>query len=121
MANKPVKFETFLDGLVNFYQLDANRKPVPLIKGIRFQRRVIGSKRNYCAEQAGHNIEMLIRIPRTDLIVRGCFAVIGGQQYKIIQVQGIPDTIPQCTDLTLTQPDLLLAFDEQEAGAGGRI
>lgn len=115
------KFESFLDGLVDFWQLDKNRKPVKLLGGIRYQERVVGYKRNYTAEQAGHNIEMLIRIPRSDLIVRGAFAVIQGQQYQVAQAQKILDTIPQCTDVTLQQPDILLKFDESQAGSGGRF
>lgn len=115
------QFEAFLDGLVSFWQLDEARRPVLLVKGIRYQNRVVGSKRNYSAEQAGHTVEKLIRIPRTDLVVRGTFAVIGEQQYQVLQVQTIPDTIPQCTDITLEQPDILLDFDPTEAGAGGRF
>lgn len=121
MEKKATRFESFLDGLVNIYQLDQNRKPVLLEHDIRFQNRVVGAKRNFEGEQAGYKIEKLIRIPKTDLNVRGCFAVIRGQQYKIIQAQEILDTIPKCMALTLAQPDLLLTFDEQEVGAGGRV
>lgn len=116
-----VQFETFNDGLVDFWHLDENLMPVKFLGGIRFQRRVVGYKRHYTAEQAGHNIEMLIRIPRQDSVVRNAFAVIRGQQYQIAQAQTIPDTIPRCTDVTLKQPDLLLDFKETEAGAGGRF
>lgn len=121
MVKKPkTQFESFLDGLCSFWQLDVDRNPVKLLEGIRFQKRVIGVKRNYCAEQAGHNVEMLIRIPRTDLVVRGTFVVIGQQQFQVLQAQTIFDTIPQCTDITLEQPDILLSFDETQTGAGGR-
>lgn len=121
MEKKPTKFETFLDGLCAFWQLDDKRRPVKLRDGIRYQERVVGYKRNYTAEQAGHNIEMLIRIPRMDAVVRGTFVVIKGRQYQVAQAQNILDTIPQCTDITLTQPDILLEFDETEAGSGGRF
>lgn len=122
MARNPkVKFESFLDGIISIYQLDENRKPVKVAENIRFQRRVVGAKRNYTAEQAGHLIEMLIRIPRKDPAIRGSFVVIGEQQFQVLHAQTIHDTIPQCTDLTLEQPDLLLEFDESQAGAGGRL
>lgn len=121
MAKTKVKFETFLDGICAFWQLDEYRKPALLQGGIRFQRRVVGSKRNYSAEQAGHKIEKLIRVPYSPVVVRGCFVVIGSEQYQVIQVQEIPDTIPRCTDITLAQPDLLLNFDPNSAGAGGRL
>lgn len=121
MAQKTVKFETFLDGVCSIWRLDENRKPAKVLENIRFQQRVVGAKRNYCAEQAGHNIEMLIRIPRCDRVMRGSFIVIEERQFQVVQVQTILDVIPQCTDITLTQPDLLLSFDETESGAGGRF
>lgn len=115
------RFETFLDGVVDFWGLNDSRKPVKLQDGIRYQKRVVGYNRNYSAEQAGHNIEMLIRIPRSDEIIRGTFAVIRGKQYQVVQAQSILDTIPQCTDITLKQPDLLIDFNENQPGAGGRF
>lgn len=116
-----IQFETFSDGLVDFYQLDDNRTPVKVLDGIRYKSRTVGYKRNYTAEQAGHNIEMLIRIPRCDTIARNMFAVIQGKQYPIVQAQTITDTIPQCTDLTLSQSDLLLDFQTSVSGSGGRF
>ncbi|MBQ7001697.1 MAG: hypothetical protein IJN67_11745 [Oscillospiraceae bacterium] len=121
MEKKRTRFESFLDGLVDFWQLNESRCPVKLLDGIRYQQRIVGYKRNFTAEQAGHIIEMLIRIPRSDLVVRGAFAVINGQQYQVAQAQTILDTIPQCTDITLQQPDILLQFDETQTGSGGRL
>lgn len=121
VKRQTVQVESFLDGLVNIYRLDENRKPVLFEKNIRFQNRVVGAKRNFDGEQAGYKIEKLIRIPKENLSIRGCFAVINGEQYQIIQAQNIYDTIPRCMALTLAQPDILLNFDEMEAGAGGRV
>lgn len=73
------------------------------------------------AEQAGHKVERLIRIPRADQVERGAFVVISGKQYGIAQTQIIKDTLPECTDLTLEQPELLLDFDDTEVGGGGRF
>ena len=120
MAKARIEFQTFLDGLCSIYRLDKTRRPTLLLGNVRFQRRVVGAKRHWTAEQAGHNIEMVIRLPRADFITGGAFVVIGGKQYVVTQVQIIPDTLPQCTDLTLEQPELLLSFDESEVGAGGR-
>lgn len=122
MANaaQTVKFETFLDGLCALWQLDENRNPVLLQSGIRFQNRVIGFKRNFAADQAGRTVQKLIRIPQNPNVKRGTFVVIGREQYTVLQAQNIPDTIPRCTDLTLEQPEILLEFNEEEAGVGGR-
>lgn len=114
------KFESFLDGLCNVWALDENRRPKPVAKNVRFQMRVVGAKRNFLAEQAGYSIELLIRIPKNNGIVKGAFVTIEDKQYRVIQVQHILDTIPKCTDVTLGQSDLLLSFDEKEAGPGGR-
>lgn len=117
----PVKFEAFLDGLCALWQLDDGRKPVLLQDGIRFQNRVVGFKRNFAADQAGRTVQKLIRIPQNPKVGKGTFVVIGQEQYTVLQAQNIPDTIPKCTDLTLEQPDVLLEFDFEEAGAGGRV
>lgn len=121
MAKNKIKFETFLDGLCSVWRLDDKQRPVPVIKNMRFQDRIIGTQRNYEAEQAGHKVERLIRIPRADQVERGAFVVISGKQYGIAQTQIIKDTLPECTDLTLEQPELLLDFDDTEVGGGGRF
>lgn len=120
-SKKKVKFESFLDGICSIWTLDKNRKPKKVLDNIRFQNRVVGYKRNYCAEQADYKIEKLIRIPRADNITRGAFVVIDTEQYSVVQAQPIYDTIPQCTDLTLAQSELMLDFDATQAGPGGRL
>lgn len=56
-----------------------------------------------------------------DFVKPGVFVTIGDQQYKVLQAQKINDTLPKCTDLTLENPTVLIAFDESEAGTGGRF
>lgn len=121
MEKKKVQFETFNDGVCNLWQLDKARKPTLLLSNVRFRNRTVGIKRNYEALQADHVIQKLIRIPRMDFIKPGVFVVIEGQQYTVLQAQNIFDVIPECTDLTLESPTILLNFDESEVGAGGRI
>ena len=120
MANK-VQFETFNNGVCALWQLDRAKKPSLLLANVRFKERTVGIKRNFEAEQAGHTVQKLIRIPRMDFVKPGVFVVIEGQQYTVLQAQKILDTIPECTDLTLENPTILLNFDESEVGAGGRI
>ena len=121
MAKKQVQFENFNDGVCALWQLDKNKKPTLLLGNVRFQERTVGIKRNFEAEQAGHTVQKLIRIPRMDFIKPGVFVVIGGQQYTVLQAQKIFDTIPECMDLTLENSTILLKFDESEVGAGGRV
>lgn len=118
-----VKFEAFLDGAVAFWGLDPEHRPIPLASAVRFQERVVGSIRYYEAELAGHQVEKVIRIPRLAGVrydLSGCFAVIGSQQYRIARVQHITDTLPPCMDLTLEQNPVLLDFDPDHQGPGGR-
>ena len=121
MAKKQVQFENFNDGVCALWQLDKAKKPTLLLGNVRFQERTVGIKRNFEAEQAGHTVQKLIRIPWMDFIKPGVFVVIEGQQYTVLQVQKIFNTIPECVDLTLENPTILLNFDESEVGAGGRI
>lgn len=124
MARKPLRFEAFTDGVVDFWGLTDTQTPIRIQTGIRFQERVVGSVRYYEAELAGHQVERVIRIPQLvglDIQFSGCFAVIGSSQYRIARTQQIPDTIPRCIDLTLEQAGMLLRFDSTESGAGGRF
>ena len=123
MAKKPTQFESFQDGLVALWGLDEDQNPVRLVSPVRFQERVVGSVRYYEAELAGHQVSRVVRIPRqagARQRLDGCFAVIGDEQYRIARTQVIPDTCPQCLDLTLEQSPMLLEFDSDHAGAGGR-
>lgn len=120
-VKQKVEFQTFLDGLCSFWQLDKNKKPVKVMDHIHFQNRVVGIKRNYLAEQSGHTVQRLIRIPWLGLKAHGTFVVIGSDQYVIHQAQRIYDSVPQCLQLTLVQPDILLNFDQEVTGTGGRL
>lgn len=123
MARNRTQFESFQDGLVALWGLDEDQNPVRLVCPVRFQERVVGSVRYYEAELAGHQVSRVIRIPRqagARQRLDGCFAVIGDEQYRIARTQVIPDTCPQCLDLTLEQSPMLLEFDSDHAGAGGR-
>ena len=123
MARKAQAFESFEDGLVSFWGLDKERRPVRLLSPVRFQERVMGSVRYYNAELAGHRLERLVRIPQEaarSAPLDGCFAVIGEKQYRIARIQEISDTLPKCVDLSLEQNPTLLKFDETAPGSGGR-
>ena len=123
MAKRTQVFESFEDGLVSFWGLDKERRPVRLLSPVRFQERVMGSVRYYNAELAGRRLERLIRIPQAaarSAPLNGCFAVIGETQYKIARIQTISDTVPRCVDLSLEQNPTLLKFDETAPGSGGR-
>lgn len=124
MANK-VQFQTFRDGVCNFWVLDNERKPKLIMPGIRFADRIVGAKRNYLAQQAGITIKRMIRVPMWDpnpeSIRAGMFVTIGDQQYKIEQAQKKPETIPLCMDITLENPEMFLDFNQEDGGTCGRV
>ena len=93
MAKKKVQFESFPDGVCKLWQLDGGKRPVLLLSGVRYRERTVGERRNFDAEQAGHTIQMLIRIPQMDFVKPGVFVTIGDQQYKVLQAQKINDTL----------------------------
>lgn len=115
-----IKIQTFLDGVCDIWQQDSRGRPHRTRRRVRYDNRVIGSKRNFEAMQAGHTISKVIRIPLRDFCGNGCHVVIGHNQYQILQCQGLDDTSPKCTQLTLEQPNILWALNEQEAAEDGR-
>lgn len=84
MAKKKVQFESFPDGVCKLWKLDGGKRPVLLLSGVRYRERTVGERRNFDAEQAGHTIQMLIRIPQMDFVKPGVFVTIGDQQYKVL-------------------------------------
>ena len=114
-----IKIQTFLDGVCDIWQQGPDGQPTRIHKRLRFDNRVVGSKRNFEAMQTGHTISKVIRIPLRDFCGNGCHVTIGRNQYQILQCQGLDDTSPKCTQLTLEQPDILWALNRQEATEDG--
>lgn len=96
----PTEFLTFTDGFCDIYTVKGNKLDVKLLT-LCFGDRVIGFKRHYAARAANSEITLMIQVPRQpsiDVIHR---AVINGAEYKIEQLQQLPDTNPPVTVLTL--------------------
>lgn len=115
-----IKIQTFLDGVCDIWKQGPDGQPTRIHRRLRFDNRVVGSKRNFEAMQTGHTISKVIRIPLRDFCGNGCHVTIGRNQYQILQCQGLDDTSPKCTQLTLEQPNILWALNEQEAAEDGR-
>lgn len=115
-----IKIQTFLDGVCDIWQQSPDGQPTRIHKRLRFNNRVVGSKRNFEAMQVGHTISKVIRVPLRDFCGNGCHVVIGQNQYEILQCQGLEDTSPKCTQLTLELPNILWALNRQEAAEDGR-
>lgn len=117
------KIQTFLDGVCDIWRQDDAGQFVRIYSGIRYDNRVVGSKRNFEAMQAGHTIQKVIRIPLYGVPMNGCcVSIVRGQhheQYQILQAQGLDDTSPRCTQLTLEQPNILWALNDAGGVADG--
>ncbi len=116
MANLQQRtMETFNDGICNIY-IKTDEAITPKYSGIRFADRVVGAKRYYAAAQVQVEINRLIRIQKGPIITPHDIIVIVENgiktNYKIAQVQKIPDTFPPCTDVSLNQLEMLLKFEE---------
>ena len=94
-------FETFNDGICNFHEIDEDGNAAEILESIRFQERTVGIRRYYEAMTAKVQIDRLIRIPYQPWMTSEYLAVIHGQDYEIKQVQVIPDSLPQCNDISL--------------------
>lgn len=101
----PLKFETFIDGLVDIHNVAGN-KIAEKVETLNFGNQVIGVQRNYAARSANVEINKLIRVPMREYLTIKHNAVIGGTRYKIEQVQQIYDSNPPKTVLTLRQLEI---------------
>ncbi len=95
------KFETFNDGICVIREIDDDGEPGDVVEKPRFQERTVGVRRYYEAMTNKIQIDMLIRIPYRPYLTTEYMAEICGNVYEITQAQRIPDTKPECTDLSL--------------------
>ena len=93
----------FNDGILAIFSINESDELVPIISGIRFGRRTVGSKRFFEAYEYQHRVDEVVRIPYTAPILANDVAVIENVQYNILQVQKIFDTMPKCLQLTLEE------------------
>ncbi len=116
MANEQRKtMEKFNDGICYIYE-KTDEETTLKYSGVRFADRVVGAKRYYAAAQVQVEINRLIRVQKGPVITPHDIVVINENginvNYKIAQVQKIPDTYPPCIDISLSQLEMLLKFEE---------
>ncbi len=93
--------ETFNDGICSIHFIDDDGNAGTVIEKLRFQERVVGTKRYHEAMTVKMQIDRLIRIPFRPWLTTEYLAVIGGTVYELEQVQTIPDSRPKTNDLSL--------------------
>lgn len=95
------KVQTFNDGVLDLYSIAENDELEPIEAGIRFGKRTVGSKRYFEALEQQRRADRVVRIPKACELEANTVAVIGSEQYTVLQVQEITDTFPCCLQLTL--------------------
>lgn len=108
-----LKKQTFLDNICDIYRLDESGAPQKAFDGVPLEERTVGSRRSFDAMQAGHTIQKVVRIPDVGMDLNDCLVEIQGHRYQILQAQKIFDTSPKCLQLTLEQPNIRWAAEQE--------
>jgi hypothetical protein len=112
------KTQTFNDGIIKLYSVDnmaasgdlPKEKLILKIGPLRYEERIVGMGRFWTAMQAQAQIDRIIRVPRIESVSPQDVAIpIDGKQYRIKQVQYVPDVEPPSMDLSLER--LEAAYD----------
>lgn len=90
--------QTFNDGVVSVYSLgniasagDMPKDGLTFKVRLRYKERTVGISRFWTAKQEQAEIELLLRVQERRDINTKDVAIVGGKQYKIVQVQHIED------------------------------
>lgn len=102
------KIQTFNSGTLEIWEEGGS---APLYGRIPFETRTVGSRRAYDAQQAGHQISKMVRIPVVpgDWNDRYVWILDGSGhrfRYSVGLCQEIMDTAPRCLQLTLELPNI---------------
>lgn len=110
------KIQAFTSGWLEIWKKGGKEPDERLYPRIRYDTRTVGSKRAFEAEQAGHLIAKMVRIPVVPVDFNNLFVRLEGKhRYDIVQVQEIQDTAPRCLQLSLEMPNISWA---QQRGRG---
>jgi len=101
------------DGIVKIYEVkniaESGNMPkdgLTLKASLRYDERTVGVTRYRLALQDQEKIELMIRVPRLDIISAQDIAVPNdGKQYKIVQRQHPVEVSPPMMDLSLERVD----------------
>jgi hypothetical protein len=107
---KPLKPQTFNDGVVNVYSVgniaDVGSMPkegLTLKVGpLRYHERTVGMNRFWAAMQNQSRVDLVLRVPqRREVLTHDIAIPTDGKQYKIKQIQYPEDISPPVMDLSL--------------------
>ena len=79
---------------------------------LRYENQRVGINRFYSGMQNQIRVDKVIRVPKALVITTQDVAVTeDGAEYRIGQVQDVPEVYPACQDLTLSRIDQEDAYD----------
>jgi len=111
---KPLKPQTFNDGVVNIYSVGNTAPPGDMPKEgltlkvgpLRYKERTVGMNRFWTAMQNQSRVDLLLRVPQIREVSTHDVAIPSdGQQYKIMQIQYPEEIKPPVMDLSLERID----------------
>lgn len=70
---------------------------------LRYENQRVGVQRYYAAMQNQVQVDRVIRVPRARITTQEVAVTEDGEEYRIDQVQEVPEVWPPCLDLTLTR------------------
>jgi SPP1 family predicted phage head-tail adaptor len=105
------KQQQYNDGILKVYEVGNIAQPgnmrkegltLKLANPLRYEELKVFDSKFWAASQEGTKIERLLRIPRTEDVIRDDKIIpIDGKQYKIVQIQYPVDVVPKSMDLSL--------------------
>lgn len=99
---KENQFITFNDGVLDICEVENRTLASTKLQRMRFGNRTVGASRYWDAKVASSEIERLVAVlPEGEITTRD-ICLIGGKQYKILQVQEKFDADPPCRYLSLS-------------------
>lgn len=95
------RVRAFVDGIVDIYTVLDDDSLELARAGIRFKTMTVGSARFFAAKDYQHSVDKMIAVPLCPEPYANMVAVIDGEQYDILQVQEITDSLPRTWQLSL--------------------
>ena len=103
MRLKNRKFETFGDGDLTICEVSERSLVKTRFQNVRFGNKTIGVTRFFQAKVASDQISKLVSVPVIPGIRQTDVVLIGGVQYRIVQIQNKFDACPPCLYLSLAE------------------
>ena len=91
----------FIDGICSIYTVNNDDTMTAARTGLRFAALTVGSVRYFAAKEQQHSIDKMIAVPYCPEPKANSVCVINGEQYDVIQVQEITDSLPRTWQLSL--------------------